>query len=552
MKLKRIFSIFTACVMVTASFSGCGKTTATSASSQASAVSSQKSSTSDAEQKYSDSSVLFSKNTVYNDDTASDDSGIFSTSYDTFTIDDIEGVIFGKDASPQASPNLRSALKDYNTSVKRLNASSFRTLKKQADPEYKKHKKNWNYSSYSDQITSSVMRADDDILSIYTTDVFYANGAHPSTTFSAFNYDLKTGRKITLSNLFSNKKELAAALADDLKSQYPNVTFAADSSENGGTLKGNILNLLKDNGSDGAVAFYMTPTGVSFTFAPYALASYAAGSFKVEYSYDSGALTGNFNSKYAGPGTLKGKFIQLFPGDSRNFTENQDKVYNISIAEEPSKDTTLDDPSDYDVTVKFNGKKNKSTIHSFENDYYLAETKGGKYYLFVGTHEENDLQSIYIYDLNGSRINDPDEFEDGFYDSVPTNTDGFSAGIRSDTMSTYTTMGYFTVSDGELKAKSKWFAAKEANLNALTLKKDMTFKTASDTSASPEKLSFKDEKLTAGTKLQFLRTDNNKTTDLITDDDQIIRVTIDSKDKYPQTINGKSIEDIFKGIVFAG
>jgi hypothetical protein len=55
----------------------------------------------------------------------------------------------------------------------------------------------------------------------------------------------------------------------------------------------------------------------------------------------------------------------------------------------------------------------------------------------------------------------------------------------------------------------------------------------------------------AGTKMTLLRTDNISVVDLSMEDGRIVRVEV-SKDQYPYTVDGKEIEEVFDGMMFAG
>ena len=56
-----------------------------------------------------------------------------------------------------------------------------------------------------------------------------------------------------------------------------------------------------------------------------------------------------------------------------------------------------------------------------------------------------------------------------------------------------------------------------------------------------------------GTKLKIFRTDAKSIVDLKTEDDEIIRIEVDTvSGGWPQTIDGTRIEKLFDGIRFAG
>ena len=51
--------------------------------------------------------------------------------------------------------------------------------------------------------------------------------------------------------------------------------------------------------------------------------------------------------------------------------------------------------------------------------------------------------------------------------------------------------------------------------------------------------------------MTLLRTDNISVVDLSMEDGRIVRVEV-SKDQYPYTVDGKEIEEVFDGMMFAG
>ena len=56
----------------------------------------------------------------------------------------------------------------------------------------------------------------------------------------------------------------------------------------------------------------------------------------------------------------------------------------------------------------------------------------------------------------------------------------------------------------------------------------------------------------AGTKMTMLRTDNDTIVDLSLEDGRIARVVLEKTDGFPHMVNGKDIEEIWDGIMFAG
>jgi hypothetical protein len=125
--------------------------------------------------------------------------------------------------------------------------------------------------------------ADDDLISVSFLEGNFTGGAHPNYGYFTITYDLKNGREVKLSELFQpGAKYLEAVSAyatKDLQSRK-----MPDSDEN--------LGLAQDSFAEGATAkaenyqnWNITKKGLMFTFDPYQVGPYAAGSQTVIVPY---------------------------------------------------------------------------------------------------------------------------------------------------------------------------------------------------------------------------------------------------------------------------
>lgn len=118
---------------------------------------------------------------------------------------------------------------------------------------------------------------------------------------------------------------------------------------------------------------------------------------------------------------------------------------------------------------------------------------------------------------------------------------------RGDILSTVTlSRTYSTGKSGIPAANNRYFLVNSSP--TLTLKKNVSLDVldsyTSETTHAKE--------LAKGTKLTIFRTDNKNTADCLTDDGNLIRLTVD-QNEYPQKINGKYTEDeLLEGAMFAG
>jgi hypothetical protein len=137
-------------------------------------------------------------------------------------------------------------------------------------------------NNYMD-IGYNIEYADNDLISVSFLEGNFTGGAHPNYNYFTITYDLKNGRELKLSELFKpGAKYLEAVSAystKDLQSRK-----MPDSDEN--------MGLAQDTFAEGAIAkaenyqnWNITKKGLMFTFDPYQVGPYAAGSQTVIVPY---------------------------------------------------------------------------------------------------------------------------------------------------------------------------------------------------------------------------------------------------------------------------
>jgi uncharacterized lipoprotein YehR (DUF1307 family) len=129
-------------------------------------------------------------------------------------------------------------------------------------------------------INHVVVLANDGLISVSLNVSNYASGAaHPNHFSQTFNYDLKNGQEIKLSDIFKPGANYLQALSNyaikNLTARLKKTDMADDS-------------MIKDGASADAENFTswnITPKGLLFTFDPYQVAAYAAGSQEILIPY---------------------------------------------------------------------------------------------------------------------------------------------------------------------------------------------------------------------------------------------------------------------------
>jgi|GEM_PF-1873769 len=119
-----------------------------------------------------------------------------------------------------------------------------------------------------------------DLVSLGCREYEYAGGAHPNTEFYSENYALDGGgkpRKMILRDILQTSPaavaQLSRLLIEDLKRQRASAV-----------IDGSIKDFSKEVTANG-IPFTLLPKGLAFQFSPYAVGSYAEGSFRVVIPY---------------------------------------------------------------------------------------------------------------------------------------------------------------------------------------------------------------------------------------------------------------------------
>ena len=166
-------------------------------------------------------------------------------------------------------------LKTYENSVLSLteeSAEQYRSMR-QDDPntEYSIH--------YEDRYSADVTRVDDKVFSWSSEFYFYYGGAHGMYGNSGRSYDVKTGKRLNLSEVITDGKAFGQLLFDKVSVEYPDVV---DYLEDKDSLRDQIVEeVLKDPEN-----WALEPFGIDYFFNPYDIAAYAAGEQIIHIDYE--------------------------------------------------------------------------------------------------------------------------------------------------------------------------------------------------------------------------------------------------------------------------
>lgn len=167
-------------------------------------------------------------------------------------------------------------------------------------------------SLYAIEDTISMKRGDDRIFSYVTTDYSYLGGAHPNFVYNGYNYDTKTGKRLTLRDVTEDYDSLYAQVLDTLRAfqeEQEDFMFFEDYED---TVKGMFYGFsaeedLEDSGMTAAdreeisdtagtasdidnIQWYLTDNELVVIFNRYDIAAYVFGPTAVKIPFETGLV----------------------------------------------------------------------------------------------------------------------------------------------------------------------------------------------------------------------------------------------------------------------
>lgn len=232
--------------------------------------------------KSSVSVVIKTEDTV---ELTTDDGTVFYTSTCSYPIISVAG---NAAAAEKINADILSRVESYHTSVSvgaELVKTDFEYLLNDDDDEYTPF-------PYSSDLSFTVTRADDHVISFTGNYYEYMGGAHGLPASVGINYDTSTGELITFSDLSDDPETFHAdtlAYNQELaRTEYYSMQMFSQDDITNGTLE----DVLYSDGS-----WYLSTSGLVFMSPPYALAPYASGTLEFTVPYSELADMG-FNEAY--------------------------------------------------------------------------------------------------------------------------------------------------------------------------------------------------------------------------------------------------------------
>lgn len=435
-----------------------------------------------------------------------------------------------------AFPQLASAIDALNADFAAEGNAAFERLSRMAGSDIELNVE--TSFPYTHRCRLYIPRADDRAVSLLVLSTDYSGGVQELTSYSAYNFDTRTGRALKLENVIGDAQRLPELLEAALTAKYPKAEFYS--------LPDSLAGYLGENGA--SFTWTLDYQGLSFYFAPYELAPYEEGSFAVSLRFDD--HSGLFSTYYT---PLPYVFsIPLIEGQCLNYDMDLNgRADEISVKGVKSKDGTRMES----LVINVNGKLSSVSVNIQDFEAYMAYTGPGKNFLIINAYNEGfGYISAYRLEKSGAVLSGmlydtslQAAGHSGHYFGKPVLScpENFPLGTKIELLSTLTGLKTYRIGNTGLPETADEFYELSGGgpLTAIS-----EFSTATLDSATG-KGNYATLKIVPGTTLYFWRSDGAGLVDMYTASGQLCRFYVSGK-RGEQRVNGMSAEGCFEGMVY--
>lgn len=285
-------------------------------------------------------------------------------------------------------PELKAAMDEYFDGIVKTFNSGIEDMNAQAKQQNEEMGDSEDTMKYSQDIKNELIRRDNKVLSFVLNTYTFMGGAHGGGTYTGVNFDVATGKQITLDDLGD-----AEAIRQTSK-QYILDTIANSSEQARGNLYSDDIidykQVIEEYFSNGnQPEFYLDNVGITFIFQQYDIAPYAAGTISVTVPYSQyEGLNDRYTPLSDAPYVLKLSNAGI---DSRIDFNGDGALDTISVV------NTWEEETDKNyVVLRVNGEelKNESGNGSWYTGYFIHNDEGNFVLL------ANDGISMDLYDVS--------------------------------------------------------------------------------------------------------------------------------------------------------
>ena len=397
------------------------------------------------------------------------------------------------------------------------------------------------------------VRCDEEVLSFFeSVYTFYPDAAHGFTFYNGYNYDTASGNPITLEDVFKDPSALQPVVEENLRLQ----SLEQEELEVGEELKSYF------GEGQGSLVWAIDEQGVTFLFAPSAIAPYALGTLEAKISF--AQYPDLFTGKY---GPSKDGYIRKL-SDYVPFAADLDGDGSREMLSVNGVSAEEDDLFEFSaIKVQVGDTEYTKEMSFFNLESYLIHTEDGKNYIYAVTTSESDYHVLSVFEIDGKEISEVGTMEetaiasvfhpvldedDGEHDWDESFSEKYQivdpASFALDTtmklMSTYGACRYYEVgSDGMPSPITDYYQI----IAEVTLTSRVPL-TAEAVDPETGKETGEQKELPAGTKCRLWRTNGEDTVDVMLEDGSAVRFNVEGT--WPQTVNGVDLEEAFEGTVF--
>lgn len=370
----------------------------------------------------------------------------------------------------------------------------------------------------------SVERCDERILSLTENYSGYTGGAHGYYGTTGYNYDVKSGAKLSISDLLEKEdefyKEASLYICNELKQEYgeglfPEYQETVETAWN----------------SEYPVNWYLNGTGIVVVYNPYEVGPYAMGQAQVTLPY------AEF-SQYIKEEFQMGKLTGVSA-----VSANID-LSNVVGAQQPImlKRETLDaDYYEYEYAIQ--SGEQEVALGQFNSYYYafLLRREDARSFLFVSLDYASDDYVSYVFEVTDGNIQKCEELGNTCFLGNGFTQNEVSGEIHVDMLGTYgAKMQYAILEDGSLEEVTEMCPV--ASYFEMTVTKDL-----------PVTIEGKETTLPVGSKLSITGTNLVDTVTFETSDGITgsIQLTPD-EESFGWLIQGVSENEYFEMVPYAG
>ncbi len=134
--------------------------------------------------------------------------------------------------------------------------------------------------TFFNDLNVQLVRFDDRLFTVLSNDESYGGGAHPNHSTYSYNIDPVTGMTYNLRDVLASPSDFPAIIRTRMEKESPELLEEIDSFyyEDG--------DVFADKLDNDTYTFTVDDKGLHIIFSPYEVASYAAGTIEVDFSYD--------------------------------------------------------------------------------------------------------------------------------------------------------------------------------------------------------------------------------------------------------------------------